>query len=179
MRRAGSRCSFCPSLCSSSRLEPAVYIHQALKFFLFFLFLGRGFNYRPSSAARPPKNTGLPLAGPDQARSPRLSPSRSTACRRDPRRRRAQHPAAGRRRQTYWRLSPFFVGRAPGSHSGSDSHSKPLVAKQRMRPPKKHGPCSVFFLFGGEREHISASLPRAQGGEGLRLSEAETQIPST
>jgi hypothetical protein len=35
----------------------------------------------PSSAARPPKTTGLPPAGPDQARSPRLAPprSRSTA----------------------------------------------------------------------------------------------------
>jgi hypothetical protein len=42
-------------------------------------------------SARPPKATGLPLAGPDQARSLRLSPSRSTACRRDPRRRRTQH----------------------------------------------------------------------------------------
>jgi hypothetical protein len=59
---------------------------QFLSFFLRFLVLGQ-----TSSAAPPPKTTGLPLAGPDQARSPRLCPSRSTACRRDPRRRRTQH----------------------------------------------------------------------------------------
>jgi hypothetical protein len=170
MRRAGSRCSFCPSLCSSSRLKPAVYIHQALNFFLFFLFLGRGFNYRPSSAARPPKNTGLPLAGPDQARSPRLSPSRSTACRRDPRRRRAQHPAAGRRRQTYWLLASltffFWEGpRLPLPLQATGSEAAHAPAK------KTRGPCSVFFLFWGdtqqakqEREHISASPPG--GGRG-------------
>jgi hypothetical protein len=49
------------------------------------------------AAQRPPpppqKNTDLPLAGPDQARGLRLSPSRSTAGRRDPRRRRTQHPS--------------------------------------------------------------------------------------
>jgi hypothetical protein len=44
-----------------------------------------------------------------QARGLRLSPSRSTACRRDPRRRRAQHPScylrqSPRRRQTHWPL---------------------------------------------------------------------------
>ena len=51
---------------------------------------GRG----PSSAARPEKKpTDLPLAGPDQAQSLRLSHSRYTAFRRDPRRRRARHPS--------------------------------------------------------------------------------------
>jgi hypothetical protein len=65
------------------------------------LFFGRGF---------PKKNTGLPLAGPDQARGLSLSPSRSTACRRDPRRCRTQHPScylrqAPRHHQTHWRVT--------------------------------------------------------------------------
>jgi hypothetical protein len=34
-------------------------------------FWGRGFHYRPSSAARPPKTTGLPLAGPDHDQTKR------------------------------------------------------------------------------------------------------------
>jgi hypothetical protein len=48
-------------------------------------YLRRGFP-RPRPAA-------LPSASPDQARGLRLSPSRSTACRRDPRRCRTQHPS--------------------------------------------------------------------------------------
>jgi hypothetical protein len=78
-------------------------------------FFGGGASTTGQAVQRaPPKNTGLPLAGPDQARSLRLSPSRSTACRRDPRRRRTHHPScylrqaprprAPRRRQTHWRV---------------------------------------------------------------------------
>jgi hypothetical protein len=75
----------------------------------FFVLLGA----IPSGEAAqraPPKTTGLPLAGPDQARSLRPPPSRSTACRRDPRRRRTQHPScylrqSPHRRQTHWRVT--------------------------------------------------------------------------
>jgi hypothetical protein len=58
-----------------------------------FFFWGGAFTTGQAAQRAPPKTTGLPLAGPDHARSLRLSPSRSTACRRDPRRRRAQHPS--------------------------------------------------------------------------------------
>jgi hypothetical protein len=59
----------------SCQLPPCCYIY-------IFCF-GRGCYYRPSTAAPPPPppNTELPLAGPDQARSLRLSPSRSIYCR--------------------------------------------------------------------------------------------------
>jgi hypothetical protein len=60
---------------------------------LLFFFFGRGFHYRPSSAAPPPKKQRASLSQAPKARSLRLSPSRSTACRRDPRRRRTQHPS--------------------------------------------------------------------------------------
>jgi hypothetical protein len=59
--------------------------------FGFFLLLGGAFTTGQAAQRAPQKTTGLPLAGPDQARSLRLSPSRSTACRRDPRRHRTQH----------------------------------------------------------------------------------------
>jgi hypothetical protein len=52
----------------------------------------RGCTTGQAAQRAPQKTTGLPLAGPDQARSLRLSPSRSTACRRDPRRHRG-YPA--------------------------------------------------------------------------------------
>jgi hypothetical protein len=62
--------------------------------------------YRPSSAARPPKKHGPASRRPRPSAesAPLLCPSRSTACRRDPRRRRTQHPScylrqAPRRRQ--------------------------------------------------------------------------------
>jgi hypothetical protein len=71
--------------------------------------LGGAFTTGQAAQRAPQKTTGLPLAGPDQARSLRLSPSRSTACLRDPRRHRTQHPSwylrqAPRRRQTHWRV---------------------------------------------------------------------------
>jgi len=77
---------------------------------LFLFFLGGAFTAGQAAQRAPPKTTGLPLAGPDQARSLRLSPSRSTACRRDPCRHRTQHPScylrqAPRRRQTHWRVT--------------------------------------------------------------------------
>jgi hypothetical protein len=56
---------------------------RRLHYCRFWVFFGRGFPNRPGSAARPPPNHG-PASG--QARSLRISPSRSTACRRDPRR---------------------------------------------------------------------------------------------
>jgi hypothetical protein len=62
---------------------------------------GGAFTTGQAAQRAPQKNTGLPLAGPDQARSLCLSPSRSTACRRDPRRRRTQHPSCY--------LAMFFV----------------------------------------------------------------------
>jgi hypothetical protein len=75
-------------------------------------FFWGGASTRGQAAQRAslPKTTDLPLAGPDQARSLRLSPSRFTACRRDPRRRRTQHPScylrqAPRGRQTHWRVA--------------------------------------------------------------------------
>jgi hypothetical protein len=68
-------------------------------------FFGEGLSLQAKQRSVPPqkKTTGLPLAGPDQARSLRLSPSRSTACRRDPRRHRTQHPSC------YLRQAPRYL----------------------------------------------------------------------
>jgi hypothetical protein len=77
----------------------------------FFLFLGGAFAIGQAAQRAHQKNTtDLPLAGPDQAQSLRLSPSRSIAGRCDPRRRRTQHPSrylrqAPHRRQTHWRAT--------------------------------------------------------------------------
>jgi hypothetical protein len=73
-------------------------------------FFGRGFCYSQAAVQRAPqKTTDLPLAGPDQARSLHLSPRRSTAGRRDPRRRRTQHPAS-----CYLRQEPPTAARPTG-----------------------------------------------------------------
>jgi hypothetical protein len=69
-------------------------------------------------SARPPPppqptnqpNTGLPLAGPDQARSLRLSTRRSTACRCDPRRRRTQAHPSCYLRQAPHRRQALYTG---------------------------------------------------------------------
>jgi hypothetical protein len=47
-------------------------------------FLGGAFTTGQAVQRAPPKTTGLPLAGPDQARSLRLSPSRESFFRRNP-----------------------------------------------------------------------------------------------
>jgi hypothetical protein len=47
-------------------------------------FLGGAFTTGQAAQRAPPKTTGLPLAGPDQARSLRLSPSRESFFRRNP-----------------------------------------------------------------------------------------------
>jgi hypothetical protein len=48
-----------------------------------YFYLGGAFTTGQAAQRAPQKPTGLPLAGRDQARSLRLSPSRSAACRRE------------------------------------------------------------------------------------------------
>jgi hypothetical protein len=126
------------------------------------VFFGEGLSLQAKQrSAPPPKTTGLPLAGPDQARSLRLSPSRSTACRRDPRRRRTQHPScylrqAPRRRQTHWRVtsnwppSPCPLHGAP-SNRGSlcDRPFWHFIAAQQQRVRSQKRPNRTALTTAG------------------------------
>jgi hypothetical protein len=123
---------------------------------LTFFFLGRAFTTCQAAQRAPQKTTGLPLSGPDQARGLRLSPSRSTASRRDLRRRRTQHPScylrqAPRRRQTHWRV----VSNWPPSPCPLHGATRPLptpvehisahqgVEDLRLRPPHRSPPSAA------------------------------------
>jgi hypothetical protein len=132
------------------------------------LFFGRGFTTGQAAQRPPKKNTDLPLAGPGQARSLRLSPSRSTACRRDLRRRcRTQHPScylrqALRRRQTHWRVTSNWPPSPCPLHG----------ATQPLPTPVEHTSAHVrlfvvvegfYILYTARRKRTSEHHPRGKG----------------